>query len=188
MVLAMVFSSNRQRTDAAQESPNANMAAESPAPRLQRRITLLTVLGMAYWFFGNLYEAVVFSPNWIDDSPTQFARLDGFFTNTGPTLYFVPLTQLATALTWLLWWRNRDDEVRTDYRRAGLASLALTTLTAAFVGLVIPRMFGADALANPAGLQPAAWTWNVLNVGRMILTATTGWYLFQAFRKLDRRP
>jgi hypothetical protein len=90
-------------------------------------------------------------------------------------------------LVWLLWWRNRDDDVRADYRRAGLASLALTALNAGIVGLIIPRLFGADALANPAGLNPAAWTWNILNVCRMILTATTVWYLFQAFRTLDRR-
>ena len=162
-------------------------AAGPAASRLQRRATLLAALGMAYWFFGNLYEAVVFSPNWVDDSPAQFTRLHGFFTTTGPTLYFVPVTQLALVLVWVLWWRNRDEETRADYRHAGLASLPLTALTAGIVALVIPRMFGAGALADPAGLEPAAWTWNALNVARMILTAATGWYLFQAFRKLDRR-
>jgi len=151
-------------------------------------MTLLAVLGMAHWFFGNLYEAVVLSPNWVHDSPAQFARLNAFFTHTGPTLYFVPLTQLATVLVWVLWWRNRVDDVRAHYRRAGLASLALIALTAAIVGLVLPRMLGPDALADPAGLNPAAWTWNVLNIARMTLTATTGWFLFQAFRTLDRRP
>lgn len=143
---------------------------------------------MAAWFFGNLYEAVVFSPNWIEDSPAQFSRLDAFFTNTGPTLYFVPLSPLALVLVWALWWRNHDDDLRSDYRRAGLAALLLAALTAGIVSVVIPRMFGAQALADPARLLPAAWWWNALNVARMILTAVTGWYLFQAFRTLDRRP
>jgi hypothetical protein len=89
----------------------------------QKRFTLAAVIGMAYWFFGNLYEAVVFSPNWVEDSPAQFARLHGFFGNTGPTLYFVPLTQLATILVWVLWWRNRDGEVKPDYRRAAVSAL-----------------------------------------------------------------
>ena len=153
---------------------------------VMRRLTLLAALGMAYWFFGNLHEAVVFSPNWVDDSPAQFTRLHGFFNNTGPTLYFVPVTQLATVLVWVLWWRNRDDDLRVHYRRAGIASLALTGVTAGIVGLVIPRMLGTGALADPAGLNPAAWWWNILNIGRMTLTATTGWFLFQAFRTLDR--
>jgi len=34
-------------------------------PALQRRLTLTAVIGLAYWLFGNLYEAVVFSPNWV---------------------------------------------------------------------------------------------------------------------------
>jgi hypothetical protein len=157
----------------------AEVLARQPTVAAQRRLTLLAALGMAWWFFGNLYEAVVFSPNWIG-GPDQLARLDGFFTNTGPTLYFVPVTQLAIVLTWILWWRNRDGEVRADYRRAGIASLALTALTAVIVTLLLPRMFDDHSTA-------AAWWWNVLNVGRMALTATTGLYLFQAFRGLDRR-
>lgn len=161
------------------------MAISSTRHR-QRWLTLLAALGMAYWFFGNLYEAVVFSPNWVEDSPAQFARLNGFFTNTGPTLYFVPLTPLAIVLVWALWWRNRDDDLRADYRYAGVASLVLTALTIGIVALVIPRLFGAEALAHPAQLRTAAWWWNGLNVLRMILTAITGWHLFQAFRKLDR--
>jgi hypothetical protein len=36
-------------------------------------------------------------------------------------------------------------------------------------------------------LNAAAWQWNVLNVFRMALTAVTASYLFNAFRKLDRR-
>jgi hypothetical protein len=167
-------------------------APTSRAGRWQQRLILLAVLGMASWFFGNLYEAVVLSPNWIRDSPAQFARLDAFFAVTGPTLYFVPVTPLALLLTWLLWWRSRDPggdpALRAHLRRAAATSLALAVLTAGIVVLVIPRMFGPDALADPAGLRPAALWWNALNVGRMILTAATGWHLFRAFRHLDRQP
>ncbi len=155
---------------------------------MQKWLTLTAVIGMAYWLFGNLYEAIVFSPNWIEDSPAQFARLHGFFGNTSPTLYFVPLTQLATILVWVLWRRNRHDEARRDYRRAGVAALLLTALTVYIVAMLIPVMFGDDYLADPDRLHATAWQWNALNVLRMILTATTAWYLFSAFRKLDRLP
>jgi hypothetical protein len=154
----------------------------------QKWLTFAALVGMAYWLFGNVYEAVVLSPNWVEDSPAQFTRLHEFFANTGPTLYFVPLTQIATVLVWLLWWRNRNAAARRDYRRAGVASLVLTALTAYIVGVVIPRMFGDDALAHPERLNAAAWQWNVLNVLRIALTATTAWYLFGAFRTLDRSP
>jgi hypothetical protein len=165
-----------------------DMADEANSGPWQRRLTLAAVIGMAYWFFGNLYEAVVFSPNWVEDSPAQFARLHGFFSNSSPTLYFVPITQLATVLVWVLWWRNRDDELTPNYRRAGVSALLLTALTAYIVAVLIPRMFGEDYLARSDSLTAAAWQWNVLNVFRMALTAVTAWSLFSAFRKLDRRP
>ncbi|MEV5720529.1 hypothetical protein AB0L41_42220 [Amycolatopsis mediterranei] len=154
---------------------------------LQQGLTLAALIGMAYWLFGNLYEAVVFSPNWVRDSPAQFTRLHEFFSATGPTFYFVPVTQIAIVLVWVLWWRNRDGELVRDYRRAGQAAVVLTVLTVYIVAAVIPHMFGTDALAQPGSLYSAAWQWNILNVFRMLLTATAACYLFGAFRKLDRR-
>jgi hypothetical protein len=156
-----------------------------PAP--QRNLTLVAVIGMAYWMFGNLYEAVVFSPNWVRDSPAQFVRLNEFFSVTGPTLYFIPVTAIAIVLVWVLWWRNRDGELAGDYRRAGQTAVVLAALTVYIVAALIPQMFGADPPTDPASLQSAAWQWNILNVFRMLLAATTAYYLFGAFRKLDRR-
>lgn len=49
-------------------------------------VTLGALLGYLHWFFGNLYEAVVFSPNWVLNSPAQMERLHGFFVATSPTL------------------------------------------------------------------------------------------------------
>ncbi|MGC7094358.1 hypothetical protein ACPZ19_06825 [Amycolatopsis lurida] len=152
---------------------------------LQRRLTLVAALGMAYWFFGNLYEAVVFSPNWVVDSPAQFTRLREFFVNTGPTLYFVPVAQLAVLLVWVLWWRNRDEELKRDYRRAGVASLVSVALSVYVIAVLVRQMFG-DEAPGPE-LTGVAWQWNAGNVIRMVLTAVTGWALFSAFRKLDRR-
>lgn len=37
-----------------------------------------------------------------------------------------------------------------------------------------------------AGLGRGGWQWNALNVVRMILTATTVYHLFNAYRTLDR--
>jgi hypothetical protein len=68
-----------------------------------------------------------------------------------------------------------------------VSALLLTALTAYVAAVLIPRMFGEDYLERPDSLNAAAWQWNVLNVFRMALTAVTASYLFNAFRKLDRR-
>jgi hypothetical protein len=153
----------------------------------QKRLTLLAVFGLAHWFFGNLYEAFVFSPNWVVDSAAQMKRLNEFLVNTSPTLYFVPLTQLATVLVWVLWAFNRDEEVKVDYQRAGLWSLLLTVLNVFIVVTVITKLFAIDYLSHADELASYCWRWNTLKLFRMALTATTAAYLFNAFRKLDRR-
>lgn len=85
----------------------------------QKALTLTTVVGLAYWMFGNVYEAVVFSPNWVADSPAQLTRLNEFFVVTSPTLYFVPLALVALALVWVVSWLNTDpDSPRSTVGRA----------------------------------------------------------------------
>jgi hypothetical protein len=157
--------------------------------RRNQRIKWLTVaaaVGLLHWFFGNLYEAVVISPNWVVDSPAQLTRLNEFFVRTSPTVFFVPLTPLAAVFVWLATLLNREPGVGGNYRRASLfvtLALAVNTL---IVATLITRLFGDDYLAHAAQLQTYATRWNVLNLLRMVLVATTVCYLFQAFRQLDR--
>jgi hypothetical protein len=121
------------------------------------------------------------------DSSAQMTRLHELFVNTSPTLYFVPLTMLATLLVWVLLVINKDDEVRPDYRRAGLFALLLTILNLFIVATVVTRLFGTEYLSDADRLRSIAWQWNILNLLRMSLIAITVVFLFNAFRKLDRR-
>jgi len=140
-------------------------------------LTLLTVVGLAYWFFGNLYESVVFSPNWVIDTPAQIGRLNDFFVNTSPTTYFVPLLIVTDAVFLGLWIRDRR-----RYARAAVLMLVLNIVNAGIVtGVAIPLF--------AEGTAAYAWTWNALNVVRMLLTAAAAYTLFQVYRELDRsRP
>jgi hypothetical protein len=152
---------------------------------LQRWLTLLAILALAQWFFGNSYEAVVISPNWVVDSVRQMTRLNEFFVRANPTMYFVPAVLLAPVLVWVLTALNRDASLRQDYRRASLFALLATALNAYVVATVITKLFGPDYLAHADQLAAYCRRWNVLNVLRMILVATTAVFLFGAFRKLD---
>src|SRR5690606_15514329 len=108
--------------------------------------------GYLHWFFGNLYEAVVFSPNWVLDSPAQMERLHGFFVVTSPTLYFVPLTAVATLAVWALpLWRPLP-AARGPHRRAAVLALLAMAVNALIVMTIIPRLFGDDYLRHAADL------------------------------------
>lgn len=150
-------------------------------------LPLVATLGLAHWFFGNLYEAVVFSPNWVVDSAEQLRRLHEFFVRTSPTHYFVPLTWAAIVLVWVLAARNHDRELAGDYRRASVFAGLAMGLNLVIVATVITRIFGADYLAHGDELRGYCWRWNVLNALRMALVATTAAYTFNVFRRLDRR-
>jgi hypothetical protein len=152
----------------------------------QKLLTLTAVVGFAWWLFGNLYEAIVISPNWVVDSPTQLARLNAFFVNTTPTAYFIPVVPIATLLAWTAWALNRDARLAADYRRAGVFAAAAMAVNTLIVATLISRLFARDFAVWGAQLHIYAWRWNALNVVRMALVATTAVYLFQAFRKLDR--
>ena len=153
----------------------------------QRWLTLAGVVGLAYWFFGNLYEAVVISPNWVADNPAQLTRLNEFFVHTSPTWYFVPVGLIGPVLTWLTAFTNREPALTGTYRRAAGFTAAAVLVAVVMIVVLISRLFGADYASYGAELTTYAWWWNGLNVLRMALTATAGVYLFGAFRVLDRR-
>jgi hypothetical protein len=148
--------------------------------------TLFAVIGLAYWFFGNLYESMVFSPNWVSDSPAQMQRLNEFFVNTSPAWYFLAVAPFATVSVWTLLALNTDRRVAQDYKRASLFTLLANIVNVYIVGTLITKLFGADYLQHAAQLNSYCWRWNICNVLRMALVATAAGYLFNAFRTLDR--
>jgi len=149
-------------------------------------LTFSAALGLMHWFFGNLYEAVVFSPNWVLDSPAQLARLNGFFVRTSPTLYFVPITFVATLLVWMVTFLNHDRALRRVYSRASVYIALAMALNAWIVSTLIFKLFGSNYAEHGARLYDYASRWNILNVCRMTLVGITSAYLFSAFRHLDR--
>ena len=154
--------------------------------RWRTRLTLLATAGLAAWFFGNLYEAVVFSPNWVVDNPDQLLDLNRFFRRTSPTWYVVPLLA-SLGLIWALQATNRESGLAAGHRRAGLLAAAAFGLNLYIVTTIIPVLFGPDvALRTADELTAAAWRWNVLNVARMGLVAAAGWQVFTLYRMLDR--
>lgn len=150
------------------------------------RLILVAISGLAWWFFGNAYEALVISPNWVVESADQVGRLDAFYKVTSPTHYFVPVTQLATLLLWWLAWRNRASSAAPYLLRASVLALFATALNVLIVSTVIMRLFGADTALSPELTHELTVRWNYLNLCRIALVGAVISALFQAFRRLDR--
>ena len=105
---------------------------------------------------------------------------------TSPTLFFMPWSVIAAVLVWVVTALNRDRSVGRSYARASLYMALAMALNVLIVSTLIFRLFGDDYAAHADQLHSYAARWNILNLFRMGLVATTIVYLFQAFRRLDR--
>ena len=154
--------------------------------KTQKNATLFSLFSIAYWFFGNLYEAIVFGPNWNQDDPEILHHLNSVFVQSSPNAYFVPMTLFAALSVWIVTFLNKIDAVKKEYKIASILTLIITVLTSLIVALVLSKMFGPEFYENQSEGSYYGTLWNYLNVVRMILEAATIYYLFNIYRKLDK--
>lgn len=145
---------------------------------------------LSLWYkllvFGNLYEAIVFGPNWIIEDPKHLQNLNDFFVNSSPTLYFIPVTLLAAISVWVLTYVNKVEIIKREYLMASVLTLVITILTSFIVGFILSKMFGEGFYENPINGSYYGQIWNILNLFRLILEVFTIYYLFNIYRKLDK--
>ena len=132
-------------------------------------LTTAAELGLAHWFFGNLYEEVVRMPARIAEQPST----GGPFASGSPVRYYVPAAPvtLATTLACVVTgWRRRAG-------RPALAAAALLTATGAaltghLVAAVNLRLLdGAGRPADPAERQRLVRHWHTVNRIRLVTVA-----------------
>lgn len=115
----------------------------------QKYVTLFGIFGFAFWFFGNLYEAIVFGPNWSIKSPGHLKFLNEFFSNSSPTVYFMPMTLITVIVIWILTFMNKEVSVKKEYKIASILSLIITLFTTFIVTFVLSKMFGPGYYEDP---------------------------------------
>jgi hypothetical protein len=94
---------------------------------------------------------------------------------------------LAPLLAWLAHVLHRGPDATAELRRASVFAFLAAALNVFIVVTIVTRLFGPGFLSEPEGtLHGLCMRWNVLNGIRMILTATAAFWLFAAFRRLDR--
>jgi hypothetical protein len=143
----------------------------------QLALTLLSIalIGIAQWFFGNLYEAVVTAPNWRVAFTYELLTGQSQFDAGSPVRYYVPVTQLAIVLLWVasaLTWRA----VPISRRWLGIASIAgalALVLTIYIVTQLNLRLFFGGTALDVAQATPLMQQWQALNYLRVLLVGTT---------------
>jgi hypothetical protein len=147
-----------------------------------------TVFGIAMWFFGNLYEAVVIGPNIAGDTKEQLRAFQQFTVVTNPVYYYIPLTQIA-AVTLIVWF------VRTPWRApekrslfiASAAEIAAVALSSYIIVKLNMTLFFGSLGETPDELHRLALQWNLLNLVRVGVTALALVFALGALTKVRAR-
>lgn len=142
-----------------------------------------TLFGIALWFFGNLYEAVVIGPNIAGDSKEQLKAFQQFTVVTNPVYYYIPLTQIA-AITLIVWFVRtpRKAPEKISLLLACVAEILAVVLSVYVIVRLNMTLFFGSLGESPGELHRLALQWNVLNLVRVVLTAIALLYALRALR------
>lgn len=136
-------------------------------PRHHVRLQTAARLGLAHWFFGNLYEEVVRMPARIAAQPV----VGGPLTAGSPVRYYLPaapVTVAATLACVAAGWHRRAD--RPALAAAGLLTATGTAMTGHLVRAVVLRLLDGTP-SDPAERQRLVEHWHRVNRIRLVVVA-----------------
>ena len=151
--------------------------------RALRFFISFTGIGLAHWFFGNLYETVVFTPNTLADPATALTHWNAFTRVSTPVWYYIPmspLTFLASVAACVLG-RHRGVVLRQWLLRTLVLTTLATALTVYIVTQINVNVFfsGMNLITHRDQVNTMIWTGIPLGLTRLV---ATGIGLYSAIR------
>jgi hypothetical protein len=150
-------------------------------PKAFNLLLVFALFFIAYWFFGNLYEQIVMIPNQLVDSYETMKAYQAYFKVSNPIFYFVPLTQLAVIVTWILHFRAIDENQKRLLKKASIFGLLSLLLTAIIVTQINLKLFSADLELIKDQLYTLSLWWLIGNAVRIYLVGSTLYYLLKVY-------
>ncbi len=151
-------------------------------------LLLFALFGITLWFFGNLYEGVVITPNLLIDPIRKIYNWQQFFTVTNPIFFYIPLVPIAVLITFVLYFKtSREKTVLKTYLRSATIYLIFAFGVGIFIVTQINlKLFFGDITKFSADVYKLSVLWNVLNIGRVILLAFAIYHVFNAYIYIKR--
>jgi hypothetical protein len=152
-------------------------------------LLLFSLFGITMWFFGNLYEGIVMTPNLLTDPIRKIHDWQEFFTATNPVFFYIPVAPIAIIITFYLFFKTRkEDPILKKHVTYGTIFVILALALGIFIITRINlKLFFWDIEKFSAGIYKLAVLWNILNIVRVILLAFTIYHVFNAYLFVRRR-
>jgi len=77
--------------------------------KTSNRLLVFSLLFLAHWFFGNLYEEIVLAPNQLTNTYESLKYWRQYFTISNPIYYYVPFTPIAVIAVCYLYFVAKND-------------------------------------------------------------------------------
>lgn len=84
--------------------------------KLFRTLLLFSLFGIALYFFGILYEGLVYGPKLLDTTMERMLFWKNFTSIISPIVYYVPWVYLATIVLMVLYFKTPVE--RTELKKA----------------------------------------------------------------------
>ena len=145
------------------------------------RLLTFSLFFLAHWFFGNLYEEIVLTPNQLTDSYRKIIHWQGFFTLTNPVYYYIPFTQLAVLVPILLFYKSDDALEKRMLKKASIFGILAIIITIIIVTQVNMKLFFGDVEKFKNELHLLTIIWLMGNAVRLYLVGTSFYFVFKTY-------
>lgn len=184
-LLVPLWSSSKSRE--LWDAPDMQADRSRRTARSGSRWAAIARVGLAYWFFGNLYEAMVDVPRLLADARLQ--RPPGLLGPGSPVRYYAPAAPLTLAATIAAliegWCSHGDKRVIT----AGAASMTTATAVTAYLARTVNRrLLRGDEPLSASERHELITSWHRANLVRLAAVATTSVALRQTARPGSGMP
>jgi hypothetical protein len=156
--------------------------------KLFNNLLLFSLFGIAMWFFGNLYEAIVIGPNMLSDTAARMEHWQKFFAVTNPVFFYVPFPQLATIVLIILFFNTsgQKTELKKSLKLANIFQIASIVLSVYMITQINLKLFFGDLEKYSDKLSSMALLWNILNAVRVVLVGFALTFVFKAYLQTQK--
>jgi len=146
-------------------------------------LLVFALFGIALYFFGVLYEGVVYGPKMMDTSMDRMLFWKDFTSIISPVIYYVPVVYLATIVLPILYFKtaNENTVLKNQLKWASILQISSMILTIYILSQINFKMSFGDLEKYADAIPGKVIVFNLLSTLRIILAAIALMLTFRAY-------
>ncbi len=156
--------------------------------KLFNNLVLFSLFGITLYFFGILYEGVVYGPKLLDVSKERMLFWKDFTSIISPIIYYVPWVYLATIVLVVLYFKASKEktELKKRLRLASIFQIASLVLTIYILTQINFKMSFGNLEKYAGEIADKVFLFNILSVIRVVLAAIGLTFIFKAYIQIQK--